>query len=277
MPGAVGRDTSAMEGGNGEGRIVVERSGPRVTITVDRPEKRNAFSRHLQDELAAALDELAADESIALVILTGAGDRNFVSGGDLKALSEIRTTDAAREMALHARAVLDRIRRFPAPVVAAINGDALGGGAELAVACDFRLLASDARLAFVQGRHAISTAWGGGVDLVQLIGRSRALRILATCEYVDHEHGLAIGLYDRCAADGGSLAAVVEEFVAPMLRQPARVLRTYKAMAVAARMNGERPALEATELDYFVDSWVHDDHWAALDSFMNRGKSPGTN
>ncbi len=257
----------------GEGTIRTERDGALVTVTVDREAKRNALSRHLQDELAATLDDLAGDSTIGLVVLTGAGDRSFVSGGDLKKLLDVRTTLAATEMALHARLVLDRVRRFPAPVIAALNGDALGGGAELAMACDFRLTAPGARMAFVQGRHAISTAWGGGVDLMQLVGRSRALRLLTTCEYVDHADGLAIGLYDRCAAEGETLDDVVAQFIKPMLEQPANALRTYKAMAIAARMTADRPAMEQAELENFVAGWVHDDHWTALDKVFGGKRS----
>lgn len=255
----------------GEGRIRSEREGALVTVTVDRESKRNALSRRLQDELASTFDGLAHDVTVGLVVLTGAGDRNFVSGGDLKKLVEVRTTKAATDMALHARSVLDRIRRFPAPVVAALNGDALGGGAELAMACDFRIAAANARMAFVQGRHAISTAWGGGVDLMQLVGPTRALRLLTTCEFVDHGVGLSIGLYDRCASEGETLADIVARFTEPMLAQPASVLRTYKAMAVAARMTAQRRGIEQAELENFVAGWVHDDHWAALERVFGRG------
>ena len=255
----------------GEGRIRTGRDGPVVTVVVDREAKRNALSRHLQDELAATLDGLADDDTIGLLVLTGAGDRSFVSGGDLKKLVDVRTPEATTDMALHARAVLDRVRRFPTPVIAALNGDALGGGAELAMACDFRVTAAHARMAFVQGRHAVSTAWGGGVDLMQLVGRSRALRLLTTCEFVDHADGLTMGLYDRCASEGERLHDVVADFAKPMLEQPSQVLRTYKAMAVAARMTDQRPAVEAAELENFVRNWVHDDHWRALDRVFGRG------
>ena len=256
-----------------DGAIRINRTGSTATIVVDRPQKRNALSRHVQNELAAALDKLRVDETIAVLVLTGAGTDNFTSGGDLVALSEIRTIEGAEEMARHARDVLDRVRRFPAPVVAAVNGDALGGGAELAMACDFRVLANDARMAFVQGRQAITSAWGGGVDLVQLVGRSVALRLLCTTEFVDHEMGLRIGLYDRCASDGEPFANVVDDFVAPMVRQPPHVTRTYKALAVAARMGGSRTQLEEVELSHFAHNWMHDDHWTALDGFLNRSRS----
>jgi len=255
-----------------DGSIRTERVGGRATVVVDRPHKRNALSRHVQDELAATLDELAIDESISVLVLTGAGTDNFTSGGDLVALSEIRTIEGAEEMARHARGVLDRVRRFPAPVVAALNGDALGGGAELAMACDFRVLAPQARMAFVQGRQAITSAWGGGVDLSQLVGRTVALRLLCTTEFVDHEMGIRIGLYDRCAAEGEAFEAVVDAFVAPMERQSPHVTRTYKALAIAARMGGNREHLEEVELSHFARNWMHDDHWEALEAFLNRDR-----
>ena len=237
---------------------------------VDRPQKRNALSRHVQDELSAVFDELAKDESISVLVLTGAGTDNFTSGGDLVALSEIRSIEGAELMARHARDLLDQVRRFPAPVVAAVNGDALGGGAELAMACDFRVLAASARMAFVQGRQAITSAWGGGVDLVQLVGPSVALRLLCTTEFVEHEEGFRVGLYDRCALVDEVFAEVVDEFVAPFERQAPHVARSYKDLAAASRMGATREQLEDVELSNFTRNWMHDDHWAALDAFINR-------
>jgi enoyl-CoA hydratase len=255
---------------NPNGDVTARRDGSCVTVTIDRPGKRNALSSHIQDRLAATFDDLAADESIGLVVLTGSGDRAFAAGGDLVALSEVRTADGAREMALRARSVLDRVRRFPAVVVAALNGDAIGGGAELAMACDLRVTASHARMGFAQGRQAVTSAWGGGVDLMHLVGTARALRLLSTCEFVSHAHGLAIGLYDHCAADGEPLDAAVSEFIAPMLDRSPQVLRTYKAMAIANRMIASRTELEEVEVDCFVDNWMHADHWDALEAFLQR-------
>lgn len=253
-----------------DGQVRVARDAMRVTIVIDRAHKRNAFSPQIQDELASILDELSGDESIGLVVLTGAGSDNFTSGGDLVALSEIRTAEGATEMAAHARAVLDRIRRFPAPVVAALNGDALGGGAELAMACDFRVAAAHARIAFAQGRQAISSAWGGGVDLFRIVGPSAALRFLCTTEAVDHDLGRRVGLYDSVAGEGQSIESAVDDFIAPMLKQPPHVLRSFKALATASRMGGNRAELENIEITRFAENWVHDDHWTALDRFLSR-------
>ena len=137
--------------------------------------KRNALSRPLIAELAGVFTQWRGRQDIAVAVLTGEGDKAFASGGDLKELSALRTEAETLGFAEDTRAALDTIRCFPVPVVAALNGDALGGGAELALACDIRIAAPHARIGFLQGRLAISTAWGGGTDLFRLLGPSRAL------------------------------------------------------------------------------------------------------
>ncbi|CAN5669835.1 enoyl-CoA hydratase/isomerase family protein [soil metagenome] len=254
------------------GSVTVQRAGGTATITVDRQEKRNALSREVLDAVSIGLVETAADETIKVLIVTGAGRDNFTSGGDLVALAALRTEAEAEAMARHARGVLDQIRTFPVPVVAAVNGDALGGGAELALACDHRVVDRHARMGFVQGRQAVSTAWGGGVDLLRTVGPGQGLRLLCTTEMVDHEHGLRIGLYDRVVAPGEALDEAVADFVAPLLRQSVAVLRTFKALTSAARMGSDRSVLEQLELERFRSNWVHPDHWAALDGFLGRDR-----
>ena len=133
-----------------------------VVLTVDRPGARNAISLATMDALGVALDWVA--DASALVI-NGGGDRAFVSGGDLKDLAKLRTHDEATEMALRMRRLCDRIATFPAPVIAALNGHALGGGAEVAVAADIRVAADDVTIAFNQSRLAIMPAWGGAERL----------------------------------------------------------------------------------------------------------------
>ena len=268
------RDAEFGDAASGpDGRVTATRQGALVTITIERPAKRNALSSHIQQQLAVTLSELADDPTIGVAVLTGAGDRAFAAGGDLVALSKIRTAEGARAMATKSRSVLDQIRRFPVPVVAVVNGDAYGGGAELAMACDFRVLAGHARLAFVQGRQAISCAWGGGVDLIWLVGAARALRWLCSCEFIAHADGLAAGLYDRCTTGDEVFAEVVDGFVGGMLELPPHVLRTYKAMAIADRMDEHRARLESVELERFVGNWVHEDHWRALDAFLQRERA----
>ncbi len=240
-----------------------------ATVFIDHAAKRNALSSIVQDGLISAFDQLASDSSVGVVVLTGAGD-TFCSGGDLVEIQTHNTPESAQAMATRIRSVLDRIRRCPAPVVAALNGDAIGGGAELALACDFRVASHDAHMMFAQARQAVSPGWGGGIDLIDRVGASRAQRLLGTTARVGGDDALRLGLFDAVAAANGSVDDAVDTFIEPFLRRPAHVLRANKALAIAARIDDRREQLEAIELEQFVNTWMHPDHWAALDAFVNR-------
>src|SRR5207244_3071905 len=141
----------------------------------------------------------------AVVVLRGGGDRAFVSGGDLKELGAIRTHDDAVVMASRVRRLLDRVAAFSVPVIAALNGHALGGGAEVAIAADIRIAADDVKIGFNQASLGIMPAWGGAERLAQVIGRGRALLAIATGEVYDaptaHELGLIDIVVPRAAFD----------------------------------------------------------------------------
>lgn len=236
-------------------------------VTLNRPEKRNALSRSLLGAIRTTFETHAADDKLVAAVLRGAGDKTFAAGGDLGDLDRLRSEQDGREMALLARAALDAVRTFPVPVIAALNGDALGGGAELAVSCDFRVAAAHARIGFIQGRLAISTAWGGGIDLFALVGRRVALRLLSAAEILDAARAFDAGLVDAVAVAPQSLDETVETFIAPLRTISPQVQRAFKALANATR---DRGVAEETELGNFAACWAHPDHWAAHDKFMNR-------
>ena len=149
-----------------------------LRITINRPEKRNPLSRAVLARLREVFEEQRGNDDLVLALLSGAGDKSFAAGGDLRDLEQVRTLDEARALHDLGNGALQAIRSFPVPVVAALNGLALGGGAELALACDLRIAAAHARIGFVQGRLNIPTAWGGGSDLAATIGPARALELL---------------------------------------------------------------------------------------------------
>ncbi len=252
--------------------IMVERRATVLRVTLNRPEKHNALSRSVLDGLRRIFEEKVGDESLQAVVLSGAGDQSFAAGGDLKDLSTVTTLPQATEMAEQAKSALNAIRNFPVPVVAALNGNAMGGGAELAAACDFRIAAVSARIGFVQGRLNISTAWGGGVDLIRLVGPDRALHLLCSSEMLTPSKALALGLYDAVAEESDGLDAAVELFLKPFLRQAPQVLRTFKDMVKAARRGDSQVELYELETKYFARNWVHPDHWAAADKVLDKSK-----
>lgn len=237
-------------------------------VTINRVEKHNALSLAILAELRQLFEGAGKDDSLIAAVLTGAGEKTFAAGGDLRELAALKTAEEAETMARDAKATLNAIRTFPVPVIAAMNGNAFGGGAELAVACDFRVAASHARIGFVQGRLAVSTAWGGGPDLLQLVGRARGLRLMATSEMLSPQDALGLGLYDMVADDGETIVDAVERFLEPMRKQAPQVMRTFKAVADAQRRGDTRAEMHEIETEMFVKTWIHDDHWEAAEKVL---------
>lgn len=229
-----------------------------LRVRLERPEKRNALSRALLAQLGAAFAAHAADPSLKAAVVTGAGERAFAAGGDLRELAAVRSESGARALFSEARAALDAIRRFPLPVVAALNGVALGGGAELALACDWRVAAAHAQIGFVQARLNISTGFGGGADLMRLLGPSRGLLTALRAEVLDARAALAARLVDEVAGADESLEACLERFLAPLRERPPQLIRAYKATAISPEC----------EMEGFVRTWTHPDHWAAADKAL---------
>ena len=252
--------------------IKVESSDGVLRVTINRPDKRNALSADVLSALAEAFASYSDDETLRAAVLRGAGEQCFAAGGDLRELAAITTLEGAAAMARDAKASLEAIRQFPLPVVAALNGDAMGGGAELSVACDFRIAASHARIGFVQSRLNISTAWGGGIDLMRLVGASRALGLMCRGDMLSGAEAASLGLVDAVAREGQSLDELIAEFIAPILKQAPQVLRAFKAVAKGARAGLPREQLNDIETRMFAQTWVHADHWAAAEKITSKWK-----
>lgn len=228
-----------------------------AVVTINRPHARNAIAPDTMDQLDEAIDAAAGARAL---VLTGAGDRAFVSGGDLKELAALRTEAQAAEMAWRMRGICDRLAAFPGPVVAALNGHALGGGAEVAVAADIRIAADDIKIGFNQVSLAIMPAWGGAERLAALVGRSRALLLAGSGAILDAAAAERAGLVDRVLPRA--------EFDQGW-RALARSLATAPAADIKRVIGGVPPA-EAVAA--FARLWVADEHWVAADRVMNRAK-----
>lgn len=252
--------------------VRVERRGGVMRVTLNRPDKHNPLSRAVLARLRAIFEGAREDAQVSCAVLTGAGDRYFAAGGDLRDLASVREEGDVRAMASEARSALDAVREFPVPVVALLNGDAIGGGAELALACDLRVMREASHIGYIHGRLAITSAWGGGPDLVSVVGPARALRMTARCELVPAATALEWGLADA-VAPAEALDAALDDFIAPMLKQSRTALRGCKAQARGARAARPHEERRALELDAFVATWTHEDHWAAVDRILNRSGS----
>jgi enoyl-CoA hydratase len=237
--------------------VDLELDGELAVITIDRPHARNAISLDTMDALSAALDGAAGARALAI---TGAGDKAFVSGGDLKELALLRTELEATEMAWRMRTICDRIAGFPGPVIAALNGHALGGGAEVAVAADIRIAADDIRIGFNQISLAIMPAWGGAERLGALVGRSQALLLAGTGRVLDAATAERVGLIDQ---------VVPRATFADTWRETAQLLARRPAGEIKRVING---ATTTEAVTAFARLWVSQEHWDAADKVMNKAK-----
>jgi enoyl-CoA hydratase len=241
--------------------LLVEATDDVLRLTINRPEKRNALSMSLLDEIGETLNN-HRDTSVKCVVLSGAGDRCFAAGGDLKELDAIRTEAQTRSMSERGHTALDAIRYFPVPVIGALNGLALGGGAELAMACDLRIATAKAELGLIQSQLNVTTAWGGGIDLINAIGNSAALALLCSGRRLKADEALRLCLFEAVCEEGADFSVFINEFLTGYTSKGLNVLRGYKATA-AARRKCLQDELTATARDAFVAAWTNDDHWEA--------------
>jgi len=180
-----------------------------LVITIDRPEKLNALNAEVLDELDAALDQARTNADVGVVIVTGAGPKSFVAGADIAELSTM-TPVTGRRHALRGQAVLSKIENLGKPVIAAINGFALGGGCELALACTLRVAAENARLGQPEVKLGILPGYGGSQRLARTVGEGRAMEICLTGEPITAAEALRIGLVNRVVPAGEALSAAKE-------------------------------------------------------------------
>lgn len=238
--------------------IRIERDGAVAVLTIDRPHARNAIGLATMAELDAALAGLADDDA-RCVVLTGAGERAFVAGGDLRELESVTGEDFAAEMAVRMRRTLDRIATLPVPVIAAVNGAALGGGAEVAVGCDYRIAAHDARIGFTQVLLGVMPAWGGIERLCALVGRGRAMYLLTTGAVLSGREAAEFGLVEE-SAPRDRFEERWRELALQVARAPLEALAGIKR-AVEATLPGSRPDLEAAAVRDFARAWTDPRHW----------------
>lgn len=177
--------------------LTVERDGAVATITLNRPAVLNALNAELLQRLEDTLDELAADAALRAVILTGAGERAFAAGADIGELAELDGAVAGERKARTGQRVTQRLEALPVPVIAAVNGFALGGGCELALACDIRIAAENAKFGQPEVNLGVPPGYGGTQRTARLLGSGAALYLCLTGEMLDAAEALRIGLVQR--------------------------------------------------------------------------------
>ena len=179
-----------------------------ATLTINRPGKLNALNGETKKELRGALEELGNDRAVSVVIITGAGDKAFVAGTDIEELTGLER-ETGRAFSAGGQELFDRIEQFSKPVIAAVNGYALGGGNELALACHLRIASDRARFGQPEVNLGIIPGYGGTQRLTRLVGRGKALELILTGELIDAAEALRIGLVNRVVPHDELHAAVM--------------------------------------------------------------------
>ena len=226
--------------------VHLRHDGPVARIVLDRPEALNAFDVPMALELGAALDA-CADDAVRVVVITGVG-KAFCAGGDVRRFAEALEDDPAayiRELAgtMHERIVLP-IRRLPKPVIASINGTAAGGGLSLALACDLRIAADDAKLTMAYSSIAVAADGGSSYFLPRLVGPARAAELLFSSDVIDGRRALELGLVNR-AVPAAELERATAEWAAGLATRSAGSLAEIKALLARSPHNDLETQLSA--------------------------------
>ena len=248
----------------------LEVKDPVATITLSRPEVRNAISKVMVEELHATLAVLEAREDVHALVLTGAGGKAFASGADIAELRDRRAADARASVN---GTLFARLERFPRPTVAAIRGFALGGGLELALACDFRVAGSSSRLGQPEVTLGIQAAAGGTRRLPALVGLAHARRLLFTGAVIDAQEALRIGLIDAVVDDEQVLVAALD-LLAPILAAAPEAVRLTKAALVARAHGASEEHLAFLDREHQALLFEHPDKFARMDRFLAKRKKP---
>ncbi|MBN4052248.1 enoyl-CoA hydratase/isomerase family protein [Sphingobacteriaceae bacterium AH-315-L07] len=164
-----------------------------LTITLNRPDKLNALNMALLDDIKNAIRDATSDESVSGIIITGEGDKAFAAGADIAEFSDF-TPEQGKELSANGHAIFNSIENCPKPVIAAVNGFALGGGCELAIACHMRVASENAKFGQPEVNLGLIPGYGGTQRLVQLVGKGKALELLMTADMIDAKTALDSGL-----------------------------------------------------------------------------------
>ncbi len=224
--------------------IELKKDGALAWLVIKRPKALNALNFQTLDEMDGALDEVAADASIGLLVITGDGEKAFVAGADIGELHGLER-DSGMEAARRGQKLFDRIDNLPIPVIAGVNGFALGGGCELALACDIRVAADNAVLGLPEVKLGVIPGYGGTQRLPRLVGPGFAMEMILSGRMVKAEEALAVGLVNGVVA-AEALEITIREMARMILANGPLALRAAKE---AIKEGLQHPLGEGLEIE----------------------------
>lgn len=249
--------------------VVLKRiDGHVATLTINRPDKLNALNIETRGRMVQELDELAKNDDVRVVVITGAGDKAFIAGADISEFEGRSPVDQYRVMT--DSSVFLAVDRFPKPTIAAINGFCLGGGCELAMACDIRIASEKAKLGQPEINLGLLPGGGGTQRLPRLVGMGAALKLLYTGDFIRADEALRIGLVDE-VVPAGDVAARAKELAEAIAAKSPVALRLIKQ---AVRTSMRTPLDEGLrqEVSLFALAFASEDMKEGVDAFLNKRK-----
>jgi 3-hydroxybutyryl-coA dehydratase len=240
-----------------------------ATITINKPQVLNALSTEVLTDLNHALDEVEKAENIYAVIITGAGEKSFVAGADISEMKDKNKAQAA-EYGAFGNKVFLRIENFPCPVIAAVNGFALGGGCELAMACDIRIASETARFAQPETGLGITPGFGGTQRLARLVGAGRAKELIYTCRTIKAEEALAIGLVNKVTKPEALMQETLAMAQTICQKAPFAIKQAKAAINKGLQVSIDKAL--AIETEEFAQCFTTEDQKMAMNAFVKKEK-----
>jgi enoyl-CoA hydratase len=246
--------------------LLLEHEGAVAVVTVNRPDKRNALNAAVRRELVAVLDVLRDDDAVRVVVITGAGDKAFVAGADIAEFAQ--RTPLEQRAAMTGRRLFDEVAAFPKPVIAMVNGFCLGGGCELALACDLRVAADTARFGQPEVNLGIIPGGGGTQRLPRVVGMGQAMRLVLSGEIIDAAEAARIGLADLVHPAAELRERTLELARTMAAKSPVALRMAKSAVRAAAEMPLGAGLVYETEL--FVTCFASEDRAEGVAAFMEK-------
>ena len=240
-----------------------------ATITINKPQVLNALSTEVLTDLKQVLDEIEKIENIYAVIITGAGEKSFVAGADIAEMKD-KNPKQATEYAEFADGIFFRIENFHCPVIAAVNGFALGGGCELAMACDIRIASETARFAQPETGLGITPGFGGTQRLPRLVGAGRAKELIYTCRHVKADEALAIGLVNKVTKPEALMQETLAMAQTICQKAPFAIKKAKEAINRGLQVSIDKAI--AIETEEFAQCFATEDQKMAMTAFVKKEK-----
>ncbi|MCK4302791.1 MAG: enoyl-CoA hydratase/isomerase family protein [Candidatus Eisenbacteria sp.] len=249
--------------------LLCEEKGALAVVTVNRPDKLNAINRDMFFELRDMFRDIAANDAVRVVILTGSGQKAFVAGADIAELARLTPTQA-RDLSRLGQDVMEGIARCPKPVIAAVNGWALGGGLELAMCCHFRIASSTARMGVPEVSLGLIPGYAGTQRLPRLVGLGQAMQMILTGEPVKADEALRIGLVNQIVEPDDLLPTC--EKIAGQIASRGPVAVRFAAEAVSRGLDGTLEEGSWLEQTLFGLLWTTEDMKEGCGAFLEKRK-----